>query len=318
MFKQTLKNFSIQFNASNERNTVTSGDLVTGHISFDLTNETKITSITMSFKGKVHVHWSTGGGGKKSQRRHYSAKLEYFNLMSYIVPDPSVSGQATRLRPGTHMFPFSCQIPQGDFPSSFQGPHGRISYTLTIGINRPWHMTKEFKTQLNFVNHINPNQPTLGAPLSGSNTKTVCCFCCASGEVHMTVSTEKKAFNPGETVRVICDFENASTRKVTPKVKLQQRQVYYTANRVSKRMIFKWLVYITGHPINPRTSTVRNEILLTIPAGTLYSISNCSILELEYFIEVTLSARCASDLTVLIPIIICDAVISPQPPPYLH
>lgn len=34
-------------------------------------------------------------------------------------------------------------------------------YTLTVGINRPWHMSKDFVTELNFVHHINTNQPDL-------------------------------------------------------------------------------------------------------------------------------------------------------------
>ncbi|XP_041644129.1 arrestin domain-containing protein 3-like [Cheilinus undulatus] len=317
MFQQVIKNFNIHFNPLNEQNTISGGDLVTGHISFELTKETKITSITMAVRGKAHVHWSRGGGGKRSRRRHYSAKLEFFNLQGYIMQDGNVSGGTTKLQPGTHMFPFSCQLPQGDFPSTFHGPHGHIAYTLTVGINRPWHLCKDFVAQLNFVNRFDTNQPLLGAPLSGSNSKTVCCLCCVSGPVTMTVSTEKKAFTPGETLKLICDFSNASTRTITPKIKLQQRQVYYTISRNSRTMVFKKLEFITGHPINPHTSFVRNEILLTIPTSASPSISNCSILEVEYFIEVRLCASFSSDLTVLIPIIICNTFISPQPPAYM-
>lgn len=87
MFKQTLKNFSIHFNALNEKNTVSSGDVITGHISFDLTKLTKITSITMELKGKAHVHWSAGSGGKRKRRRHFSAKLEFFKLKSVILQE---------------------------------------------------------------------------------------------------------------------------------------------------------------------------------------------------------------------------------------
>uniref|UniRef100_UPI0037E8BCCD arrestin domain-containing protein 3-like n=1 Tax=Semicossyphus pulcher TaxID=241346 RepID=UPI0037E8BCCD len=314
MFQQTIQNFNIHFNSLNERNTVSSGDLVTGHISFELTKQTKITSITMAMKGKAHVHWSSGGG---KNRRSYSARLEFFNFKSIILHENSVSGMPTELQPGRHMFPITCQLPQGDFPSSFQGVHGQIAYTLTVGIHRPWHLSKDFSAQLNFVNRINYNQPELWAPLSGSNNKTLCCLWCASGPISMTVNTEKKAFTPGETVKLICNFSNASSRIITPKVKLQQRQVFYTLSKASRRMCVKDLVSITGHPISAHTSDVHNEIMLTIPSIAPNSITNCSILEVEYVIQVTLCISFASNnLTVLIPIILCDTYISAQPPAY--
>ncbi|CAJ1068485.1 arrestin domain-containing protein 3-like [Xyrichtys novacula] len=317
MFQSTIKNFSIQFNPLNERNTVSGGDLVTGHISFELTKQTKITSITMAMKGKANVHWTRGGGGKNKSRRHYSARLDFFNLKSAILQENSISGEGTKLEPGTHMYPFSCQLPHGDFPPSFKGPCGQITYALTVGINRPWHMSKDFIAELNFVNRIDTSQPELWAPLSGSNSKTICCLCCASGPITMTVSTERKAFIPGEVVKVIGDFSNASSRTVTPKVKLLQKQAYYTHNRVSSMVADKWLVHITGHPINAFTSDVHNEIMLTIPPFASPSILNCSILEVQYFIQVSLCASFSSDLTVLIPIILCKSLTYTQPPPYL-
>ncbi len=48
-----------------------------------------------------------------------------------------------------------------DFPSTFRGAHGEILYTLTVGINRPWHMSKDFVTELNYVHRIDTNQPEL-------------------------------------------------------------------------------------------------------------------------------------------------------------
>lgn len=90
MFLQTVTNFNINFNVLNERRTFSSGDLITGHISFDLTKETKITSITMALTGKANVHWSTGGGGggrRRRHRRHFSAKLEFFNFKNVILQE---------------------------------------------------------------------------------------------------------------------------------------------------------------------------------------------------------------------------------------
>ncbi|XP_068560321.1 arrestin domain-containing protein 3-like isoform X2 [Cebidichthys violaceus] len=288
MFQQTIKNFNINFNVLNETNSFSSGDLITGHVSFDLTKETKITSISMALTGRANVHWSTGGGGGRRRRRHrkhHTAKLDFFNFKSVILQENSDTGGTAILQPGRHLFPFTCQLPQGDFPSTFRGVFGQILYSLTVSIHRPWHMAKDFVTELNFVNRINTNQPELHAPLSGSNSMTLCCLWCASGPITMTVSVEKKAFMPGETVKIICQFSNASSRTATPKVALQQKQICYTINKMSKRMVMKNLASVTGEPVSAHTSDVHTAIMLAIPTFAPLTISNCIIIDVDYFIE---------------------------------
>ncbi|KAK5932682.1 hypothetical protein CgunFtcFv8_004366 [Champsocephalus gunnari] len=316
MFQNTVKNFKINFNALNQGNTFSSGDVMTGHISFDLTKETKISSITMTLTGKANVHWSTGGG-KKRRRRHYSAKLDFFDLKSVIVQQNSATGGAATFKAGTHVYPFTCQVPQGNFPSSFHGVYGHITYNLTVAVHRPWHMSKDFVTECNFVNRINTNQPELHAPLSGSNSMTVCCLWCTSGPIEMTASIEKKGFMPGETVKIICEFINGSSRTATPKVSLQQKQVFYTHNKNHRRMHVKKLMSSAGQLVSERISDRRTVIELTIPSSASLTISNCSIIDVEYLIEVSFSVRGSPDLDVLFPIIMCDAPVDAHPPSYL-
>ncbi|XP_071396013.1 arrestin domain-containing protein 3-like [Centroberyx affinis] len=319
MFQQTFKNFNINLNALNERNTLSSGDLVTGQIFFDLTKPTNINSITLALKGEAHVHWSTGGGGsrkRRRRRRHYSAKLEFFNFKSDIVQRNGAIGGPSKLQPGTHVYPFTCQLPQGNFPSSFQGVHGHIAYTLTVGISRPWHLSKDFVTQLNFVNRIDANQPELLAPLAGSNSMTLCCLWCASGPVSMTVRLGKKVFAPGETAKITCKFSNASSRTATPKARLVQNQTFYTHNKGQSRKSIKHLASETGQPVSPHSSDVYTEMTLTVPAAVPLTISNCSIIEVDYIIEVRLCVRASSDLIVLFPIILCDIPAYTDPPSY--
>ncbi|KAG7490569.1 hypothetical protein JOB18_038379 [Solea senegalensis] len=316
MFSSTFKNFNINFNALNAENTVTSGDVITGHVSFDLAKPTKISLITMTATGKAHVHWSTGGGGRKRRsRRHFTAKLEFFNLKSAIVQGNAAVGGDMKLQPGKHMYPFTCQLPHGDFPSSFTGIHGNISYSLTVSISRPWHFTKDFETKLNFVHHYNANQPDLRAPLSGTNQMTLCSLWCASPRLAMTVTIEKKAFVPGETVKISCNFSSESSRTATPKVKLIQKHDYYTDNKLHRRMYAKTLASVTDQPIDARTRYVQTDIMLTIPSSAVLTISNCSILVLSYWIEVSLSVCCARDLIVMFPIILCDTPVYTEEPP---
>ncbi|XP_061527766.1 arrestin domain-containing protein 3-like [Phycodurus eques] len=308
MFDKTIKDFRINFNALNEKNTFSSGDLVTGQISFELSKATKIRSITMCLTGKVDVHWSSGGGKHK---RTYHAKMDFFHLKSMILQEGAVGGPA-QLPPGRHVYQYTCQIPQGDFPSSFRGRHGQTCYKLTVGIDRPWHMSKDFVTELNFVHHVDSNQPELMAPLSGSNSMSVCSLSCASGSIEMTASVEKKGFMRGETIKIICYFSNASSRTVTPKAKLMQKQQYNMPKRVQRRLLVKNLDSVTGLPISAHTSDAHTEMMLTIPAESSLTISNCSLLRVEYEIELSLCLRASSDLTLLFPIVLCDIPLHPH------
>uniref|UniRef100_UPI001A9A02EE arrestin domain-containing protein 3-like n=1 Tax=Gasterosteus aculeatus aculeatus TaxID=481459 RepID=UPI001A9A02EE len=120
---------------------------------------------------------------------------------------------------------------------------------------------------------------------------TLCCLWCVSGPIAMTVSVEKKAFIPGEAVKVICDFSNASSRTATPKVVLQQKQTCYDNNKLNKKAVVKNLTRVCGRPVGAHTSHVHAELALPIPTLASLTISNCSIIDVDYVIEVGASDR---------------------------
>ncbi|XP_029366715.1 arrestin domain-containing protein 3-like [Echeneis naucrates] len=310
MFGQTFKNFSIDFNFLNERETFSSGDPVTGHFSFQLTKETKVSSIIVCLQGWAEVHWSSG---TRKHRRHYHYKLDYFKTKAAIVQESSITGGTTTLRPGVHTYPFSCQLPLGDFPTSFKGINGKIVYMFMVCINRPWHFSKDFKEELKFVNRNVVRQPDLKAPLSGSNKMALCCLWCASAPITMSVRLEKKGFIPGETVTMICDFSNGSTSTATPKVKLQEKHTFSSPSSTSSRKISKCLVSVSGQTIPGNTAEVHREITFTIPDSAIGTISNCRIIDVSYCIEVIISASNFPDLIVLFPIVLCDTPVHSQP-----
>lgn len=83
MFEKTFQNVAINFDSVNGRTTFTSGDLITGQLSFQLTNETKISYITLMVLGKAEVRWTSGA----KRRTTHSARLEFFKQKSTVLED---------------------------------------------------------------------------------------------------------------------------------------------------------------------------------------------------------------------------------------
>ncbi|KAM9859033.1 uncharacterized protein ACBR49_000139 isoform 2-T2 [Aulostomus maculatus] len=268
----------------------------------------------MEMIGKAHVHWSTSSsGGRKGRRsrRHFSATLDFFRLQSVLLQERGgrrTDGCMIMLRTvrrclvKSRVSPF-CSVEYADKAAAW---HACVSLYMStpprkLPVLLPWGLWTS-------VLHHDRGHPSALASLQGL---------CVRVKLRKSYG-HQQAGAVGETVKIRCEFSNASSRPATPKAKLQQKQGFYTHNRVSQRIIYKTLASAAAAAVEPQTSDVLAEILLTIPDTTIATINNCSILEVEYVIELTLSQTASSDLTVLFPIIISDiSVPNLLPPPYL-
>ncbi|KAG7481301.1 hypothetical protein MATL_G00065270 [Megalops atlanticus] len=312
MFQETFKSFDINFDALNERNSFSCGDTISGRITFETSKQIKVDSIIIVVKGKAKVSWVTGS---RKHRRTHSARMEYFTLKSPLIKENNVAvGAGSQVLPkGTHVYPFSLQIPQGNFPSSFKGCNGMVTYYVQVEIRRPWHLAKEFRTDLNYISHIDANYPQLLAPLASANEKMLCFLCCASGPISMNVRLERKGYVPGEKIKIMADFENGSARTLVPKALLIQEQTFYTLSRGSSCHVPQVLIKVEGRPVTPYSSDVWRDQMLQIPFNIPLTISNCQILEVAYYLLVRLCIPGGRDLEVKFPLVICSIPVYSYP-----
>uniref|UniRef100_A0A3P9CBS5 Arrestin domain-containing protein 3 n=1 Tax=Maylandia zebra TaxID=106582 RepID=A0A3P9CBS5_9CICH len=270
MFEQTIRNFKINFIRHDGRNSFSSGDQIIGHISFDLTKETKITSITTRLKGNVNVHWTAGGGGGKQEtRKRYSARLDFFDLKGVILQEDRVT-RGTKLQLGTHVYPFTCQLPLGELPSSFRGSHGKI----VLEANLSHSVRKDSKAKL-----MVPLQTKMNLFTSGS--------------VAMDVSIPKTAFLQGEDIKVMASVQNKSSRDIKLKYCLYRKNSYF-ANK-KRKLETKDILKEEGE-------------IITVPSTETASVLNCNIIKLENRLRVHLDVKYASDPEIKFPIIILPAL----------
>lgn len=57
---------------------------------------------------------------------------------------------------GTHTYPFTCALPP-TLPSSFEGEHGFVRYTVKVTLDRPWKFDQETKMAFTVTSHLDLN-----------------------------------------------------------------------------------------------------------------------------------------------------------------
>ncbi|KAG7481298.1 hypothetical protein MATL_G00065230 [Megalops atlanticus] len=205
----TVKSMKITYDAINEDNTFSSGDVITARIILEISKEAKINSLSIKAKGEAHVHWKEGHG---DDERSYSANERYFKLKQFMIQPPKDDGKDSEklladhsgetysdvVAPGIHLYPFTFQIPQRDMPSSFTGIHGKIAYTLEAKLSRSMRMAKTAMAEFTFITKNNMVDDTLLSSQSGSVQKKMKLF--TSGNVSMNANMERMGYMQGKTV----------------------------------------------------------------------------------------------------------------------
>jgi hypothetical protein len=97
--------------------------------------------------GFAYVHWTeskTTGSGKNRRQRSvtYTGREDYFNSTTYLTG--SNEGHQVEILPGIHTYNFSCFLP-ALLPTSFEGKHGHIRYTVRVCLERPWKFDQTYK-----------------------------------------------------------------------------------------------------------------------------------------------------------------------------
>ncbi|XP_051876188.1 arrestin domain-containing protein 3-like [Pristis pectinata] len=293
-----VKTFAILY----DRPTYSCGEWVTGRIVLELTDQTEVKALKIHAKGQAYVHWTESDSSSESnQSRDYTQELRYFKHKHLLIGTES-SDEVTVLQSGRHEYPFSLVLPtMPPLPSSFKGAHGHVSYWMTAKLHRPWKLRTKVKEIFTVFNQIDNNAPGLLEPLMVTDEKTICCWCCASGPVLLNAKIERKGFIAGDSIQIFAEIENHSSRKVVPTAAIFKTITYHA--KTKKRSSAELVTKIEGEPVLAGQKDSRNVMLLKIPE-TPPTLMNCTIIQMEYSIKVSVEIPRAMNLTVSLPIVI--------------
>lgn len=115
---------------------------------------------------------------------------------------------------GTHTFDFAFPLP-ATCPSSFEGLHGHVRYTVDCRIDRPWkfdHKTKRAFTLLG-MSDMNTD-PMAAQPYTATGEKKLKALFSKPGQVTCKFTLPKRSYVSGELVAVSGEVVNNSSRPI--------------------------------------------------------------------------------------------------------
>ncbi|XP_073321586.1 arrestin domain-containing protein 3-like [Pagrus major] len=299
-----IQDFKMSYEILNKEEIFSEGDIVAGTVTFTLTEETKVKSLLVKVKGDANVHWTEGYG---IHERRYDAQRRYLKVKEYLVAEKP---EGTVLTHGAHRYNFRLKIPQGEIPSSFKGKFGKIVYKLEAKMPRSWHLPSTISEKLNFVSKSLSHRGQVRRRQTGSTDKEPVVF--SKGHVKMSVTVDRKVCSPGDTLSVVAKIHNSSSRKVQPKVSLHQKIMYHaegaTKSSVKSLCTMTWATVASN---SEKTVTCHMEI----PGDVIYSLLNCGIISVDYYLKVFLDVTLSFDPEVRFPLVIVPSLaMGPYPP----
>uniref|UniRef100_A0A8C1CNJ1 Arrestin domain-containing protein 3 n=1 Tax=Cyprinus carpio carpio TaxID=630221 RepID=A0A8C1CNJ1_CYPCA len=297
-----VKNFFVSYDCLNDSNVpvFASGDFVSGRVIIEVTGEIRVKSLNIHAKGLAKVRWteSRNAGSNTAYTQNFTDEVEYLNHRDVLIGhDRGVLRNIT----GRHEFPFSFELPQTPLATSFEGKHGSVRYWVKAELHRPWLLPMKTKKEFTVFEHIDINTPLLLSPQAGTKEKTLCCWFCTSGPVSLSAKIERKGYTPGESIQIVAEIENCSSRVVVPKAAIYQTQTFFAKGKVKE--IKQLVANLRGDPLpSGKTETWDGKMLKIPPISP--SILDCSIIHVEYSLMVYVDIPRAVNLTLNLPLVI--------------
>ncbi|GAB0088085.1 hypothetical protein DMENIID0001_024650 [Sergentomyia squamirostris] len=283
------------------------GQTLSVQISLRLEKPKKFRSIYVVFRGRAKCFWSNNYG--THTRRHrvkYEAEETYVNSTSYLLGNESA--EAVELPVGLHNFTVACSLPD-QLPSSFEGDHGSIRYSVKVVVDRPWKFDHTFEEAFTVLKQYDLNfDSSLRLPFERQKVSTFCFWPFRSGPMSITVRLPQTGFVPGQSVPITVEVANDSGTSInyfrvllkkvvmynatSPKPKTRRQKEMVVNNRVEKKAA--------------GSGTTQTQLTLEIPSVPPTNIAHNRIIHITYELKVCAktSGGCSDDVEIRIPIVV--------------
>ncbi|XP_076262157.1 arrestin domain-containing protein 3-like, partial [Rhynchophorus ferrugineus] len=276
------------------------GDTITGKVVCNFNSGKQFRKISIRLKCQEQTEWTD----TESHYNQHTKKNELRTITrtghNDLYNNQIILQNEGTLPPGHYEYPISLQIPE-HLPSSFKGSYGSIRYILKAVVDRPWKIDMEDILDLHIDSPIKLNNlpADVKDPVELSDEKTVGCFCCASGEITLTVSLERQAFAVGENiyVKTYClNMSNANVVRLSYDVK--SKLTYKTTSpSVDHKYDSELITQNVEGGVGAHSERECIVMLEIPPTSPVYNFTGCSLF--KYHFELTVTAEisgCHTDI----------------------
>ncbi|KAM9841600.1 arrestin domain-containing protein 1b [Aulostomus maculatus] len=287
-----LQEFDITF--ANNKVVYSPGESISGTVKIRLGNSLPFKAIKVNCQGSCGI-------SSKMNDSSWTMEEQYVNSML------SVADKGT-LVAGEHNFPFQFLIPVAA-PTSFEGPFGKIIYRVKATIDTP-RFAKDYKAQRPFylLNMLNLNEvPDIEHPSYAVTTKKFSYLLVKSGTLMLKARSDLRGYIPGQVIKLAAEIHNKSGKDTgCVLASLIQKVTYKT-----KRPVFdlRTIAEVEGAGVKAGKHAEWREQII-VPPLPQSALSGCSLIDIDYFIQVSLKSP---DAVVTLPIYIGNIAVNLSP-----
>ncbi|KAL3866412.1 hypothetical protein ACJMK2_043713 [Sinanodonta woodiana] len=286
---------------SNEGGVYFAGQIVDGHVRLRVPDSQKIggkiifklqflfltLEINLRWLGHASVSWTEGIG---DDTESYSDTETYFDTKTVILEKKPHQHGYSKLVPGVHRYPFRFQLPL-DIPNSYQGFCGWVRYEVTVTVVRLWSFNISECVPFTVISHLDLNTlPYANTKGIAQDEKIMNSLCCMPGNITATITTDHLGYVPGGAITFTAEIHNNSNTNIHPcKAALSMKVRYHANGQNTEGTLI--LCKLRG-PAIPRGSSCQWERQrLPIPPSPPSFLHGCKLIDIEYFVSITLKPK---------------------------
>ncbi|XP_047426060.1 arrestin domain-containing protein 1b [Mugil cephalus] len=287
-----LQEFDITF--TNNKVVYGPGESISGTVKIRTGNSLQYKAIKVNCQGSCGI-------SNKMNDPSWTMEEQYFNSM-LSVADKGV------LAPGEHSFPFQFPIPAA-VPTSFEGLFGKVIYRLKAAIDTP-RFSKDYKAQKPFyiLNLLNLNEvPGIEHQSHAVITKKFSYHLVKTGTLMLKTRSDMRGYIPGQVIKLATEIHNKSGKDTGYVLaSLIQKVTYKT-----KRPVFdlRTIAEVEGAGVKAGKHAEWREQII-VPPLPQSALDGCSLIDIEYFIQVSLKSP---EAVVTLPIYIGNIAVNLSP-----
>ncbi|KAM6986173.1 arrestin domain-containing protein 1b [Aplochiton taeniatus] len=287
-----LQEFDITF--TNNKLVYSPGESISGNVRIKSGTSLQYKAIKVNCLGSCGV-------SNKMNDTSWALEEQYFSS-TLSIADKGV------LAPGEHSFPFQFLIP-ALAPTSFEGPFGKIVYRVRVVIDTP-RFSKDYKAQRPFylLNLLNLNEvPDIEQPSYAVTTRKFSYLLVKTGTLMLKAGSDLRGYTPGQIIRLATEIHNKSGKDTgCVMASLIQKVTYKT-----KRAVYdlRTIAEVEGAGVKGGKHAEWREQII-VPALPQSGLSGCSLIDIDYFIQVSLKSP---EAVVTLPIYIGNIAVNLTP-----